>query len=195
MRAFLTLPLVALLAVAVQRDSRAADGITVHRCVDAKGAVTLQDKPCPKTSAASSTREMVRPRDAPPRPVEPPGAEPEPVAAQEWHYEPMREPPPPMYVCTSYDGIVRESEVYDPNPRCEPIVLYHPGAEWMSPQMRNSCQWVEDSCVRQTDEQACKRWRAKHKRAKSDALHADSSTQDYKRSELLRITQILRDHC
>ena len=33
-------------------------------------------------------------------------------------------PPPPMYHCISYDGIERLQRKYDPNPRCEPLVLY-----------------------------------------------------------------------
>jgi hypothetical protein len=192
----LILPLLTVvLALAAQRDSRAAGEITVFRCVDAKGAVTLQDKPCPKNSAASTSRDMVRPKDAPPRPVAAPREEPvvEPYADEGWTYQP--EPPPPMYVCTSYDGIERESEQYDPNPRCEPIVLYHPHPEYLSPEAQRACQWVEDSCVRLSDEQACTRWRAKLKRAKSDALHADSTTQPYKKSEVQRITQILKSHC
>jgi hypothetical protein len=197
MRAFVLSLTATILAVALASpgDSRAAGEITVFRCVDAKGAVTLTDKPCPKTSSESTAREMTRPKDAPPRPVEPPREAPAPVVEDDWAYVPEREPPPPMFVCTSYDGIVRESEVYDPNPRCEPIVLYHPGAEYMSPDMQRACQWVEDSCVRLSDYQACERWRAKFKRARSDAMHADSTTQAYKKSELLRITQILQTHC
>ena len=193
MRTVLLLSLAFVLAVAASRGSRAADDITVFRCVDAKGAVTLTDKPCPKSAATSTSREMVRPKDAPPRAVparrEPPRAQ---AAAPEWEYVPQREPPPPMYMCTSYDGIERESEVYDPNPRCEPLGLYYHG---LSPEMAGACNWVEDSCVLLDDEESCDRWRAKRKRAASDALHADSSTMHYKRSELRRITQIVETHC
>jgi hypothetical protein len=195
----LALPAFLLAAtLALPGAAPAAGGdITVFRCVDARGAVTLQDKPCPKTSQATS-REMVRPKDAPPRP---PSRKPEPEPAPDayaeppWEYTPMREPPPPMYVCTSYDGIVRESESYDPNPRCEPLALYYPYPESLSPEEAGACHWVEDSCVRLSDDEACERWRAHRKQAKSDALHADSSTMAYKRSELRRIEQIIATHC
>jgi hypothetical protein len=190
--AFLALPL-ALVLLPVLRGA-GAEEITIYRCVDAKGGVTLQDKPCAKDTRQQSL-EMVRPKDAPPRklarvPEPPPLPEPEP-----WELLPPRYPPPPMYVCTSYDGIVRESEVYDPNPRCEPLVLYHPEAERLHPAYQNSCRWVEDSCVRVSDEEACDRWRKKRKVAASEALHADSTSQPYRDSELERIEQILESHC
>ena len=193
MRAFVLSLLACVLVVAAQRDSRAAGEITVFRCVDAKGAVTLQDKPCPKSSTASTSREMVRPKDAPPRPVAKPRqedvADVEPVVDDGWRYEP--EPPPPMYLCTSYDGIERESEQYDPNPRCEPIVLYHPNAEYLSPSYQRACQWVEDSCVRLSDREACAQWRVRQKEAFSLAQRAFSDTIEYRRSELARINQIV----
>jgi hypothetical protein len=187
-----------LLAFAVVPGSpgpRAAGDITVYRCVDAKGALSLQDTPCGKGSQ-QQTREMVRPKDAPPRPREPEREpEPEPMAPPPapWEYEPG--PPPPMYLCTSYDGIVRESEQYDPNPRCEPLGLYYPYPEQLTPQEAGACRWVEDSCVRLSDEETCERFKVKRKKAASDRLHADSSTQAYKESELRRLTQILNDHC
>ena len=46
----------------------AADGVTVYRCVGAKDVVSLQDKPCQK-GAQQTTLQMVRPKDAPPRPA------------------------------------------------------------------------------------------------------------------------------
>jgi hypothetical protein len=195
MRPLVLLPLLLAATLAASAATPAADNVTVFRCVDAKGAVSLQDKPCPTTAQASSRLEMVRPKDAPPRPRTEAAAEPppEPVDAEPWEFAPRREPPPPMYVCTSYDGIVRESENYDPNPRCEPLGLYWPGQ--LTPEEAGACHWVEDSCVRLSDAETCERWRAHRKVAKSEALHADSSTMAYKRSELRRIEQIIATHC
>jgi hypothetical protein len=175
----------------------AADEVTtVYRCVGAKGAVSLQDKPCVK-GAQQTTLQMVKPKDAPPRPAarrepEPPPLPPPPQA---WEYVPERTPPPPLYECTSYDGIVRESEQYDPNPRCEPLALYFPYAERLTPQQAGACHWVRDSCVLLSEQQTCARFRANRKKAASEAMHADSATQPYRDSELARLTQILRDHC
>ena len=185
----------ALAPVSPGPRAAAAGGVTVYRCVGAKGVVSLQDKPCPK-GAQQTTLEMVRPKDAPPRRVAQPEPEaPPPPPPQAWEYEPLRTPPPPLYECTSYDGIVRESEVYDPNPRCEPLGLYYPFPERLSPQEAGACRWVQDSCVLLSEDETCARFRVNRKKAASEALHADSTTQPYRESEVRRIDQILRDHC
>jgi hypothetical protein len=189
--------LFALLFVAGQRPAIAADDtVTIYRCLDAKGHVTLQDDPCPKDSKETS-RSMARPKDAPVRSAKataPPSYElPEPPANEP--YPDFAPPPPPMYQCTSYDGIVRESEVYDPNPHCEPLVLYYPNPEQLTPQQATSCRWVQDSCVRLSDEQTCALFRQKKREAESALLHAFSDTQSYRKSELQRLTQIVDESC
>jgi hypothetical protein len=170
-----------------------ADTVTVHRCVDGKGRVTLQDEACPPGSKGS-TRRMQRPVDAPPRPPSedrPREPEPEPL---DYLPDYDRLPPPPMYRCTSYDGIVRHSESYDPNPRCEPLGLYAPPGR-LTPELARTCRWVEDSCLRLSDEQACAVWRKKQAEARSKALHAFSDTEAYWKSELERTSQVIRESC
>lgn len=171
----------------------AGDTVVVHRCVDAKGRVSLQDDPCPKGSQ-QSTREMQRPVDAParaPAAPAPPASAPAPVVLE--RPRPLIEPPP-MYLCTSYDGIVRESEVYDPNPRCEPLALYYPNG-YLTPQQAGACRWVQDSCVRLSDAAACERFRRKRTEASSAAMHAFSDTAAYRKSEVERLTQIIDESC
>lgn len=168
-----------------------AGEITVYRCVDGKGQVTLQDEPCP-AGQQQSARNLQRPVDAPPQPLPEPTPEPEPAPA------PLALPrpaPPPLYVCTSYDGIVRESESYDPNPRCEPIVLYHPRADRLPPEWQTACRWVEDSCVRLTAAESCERYRRKLREAQSLLRQAFSDTQAYRRSEVARLSRIVDDSC
>jgi hypothetical protein len=194
-----TLLILALAVLSPGPSAHAAVGsVTVHRCTDAKGLVTLQDEPCPKGSH-DSAREMIRPKDPPapsktkipaqPAPVVllPP---PEPEA-------PSRDliPPPPMYRCTSYDGIERYSESYDPNPRCEPLVLYYPYPNNLTPAQALSCRWVEDSCVRLSDQATCARWKDMKKEAVSAVLHSFSDTAAYRKSELQRISQIVDESC
>lgn len=170
--------------------------VTLHRCTDARGTVTWQDDPCPKGSQ-DLVREMIRPVDAPksarkpakaPAPVVEPLPEPAPLAR-------LLIPPPAMYKCTSYDGIERFSESYDPNPRCEPIVIYHPYPNLLTPSQALSCRWVEDSCVRLSDRASCERFRSKQKEAVSLLQRAFSDTQEYRRSELARLNQIVEDSC
>jgi hypothetical protein len=104
-------------------------------------------------------------------------------------------PPPPMYYCTSYDGIERFSESYDPNPRCEPLVLYWPYPNTLTPDQALGCRWVEDSCVRLSDEAACQRWREQRKEAFSELQRSFSDTAAYRKSELERLTQITNESC
>ena len=170
--------------------------VVVHRCTDAKGRVTLQDEPCPKDSRSES-REMTRPKDPPksrPIPVLAPPIdalpdEPAPMARRELI------PPPPMYRCTSYDGNERFSESYDPNPRCEPLVLYYPYPNNLTPAQALSCRWVEDSCVRLSDSAACARWKLMRKDAVSAVTRSFSDTAAYRKSELERLTQITEESC
>jgi hypothetical protein len=175
--------------------SAAAEQVTVYRCKDANGRVSLQDEPCAE-GQTQEARQMQRPVDAAPAATpapRPPVPEPVP-AAMPVPLQLPPPPPPPMYVCTSYDGKERESEVYDPNPRCEPVVLLWPHRN-LPPEMRRSCHWIQDSCVRLSDSQACARFKDKQLRARSDLLHAFSDTAAYRKSELERLTQIVDESC
>ena len=179
------------------QDAKAGEAVvTLHRCTDAKGKITWQDDACPKGSE-DVVREMIRPQDPPkaarkPKAVAAPvlAPPPEPPAA-------LREllPPPAMYRCTTYDGDERYSESYDPNPRCEPIVVYYPYPNYVNPTQGLSCRWVEDSCVRLSDRAACDRFRAKQKEAVSLLQRAFSDTQEYRKSELARLNQIVSESC
>jgi hypothetical protein len=189
-----------MLLLASPALARAADStVTIYRCIDAKGHVSLQDDPCPKDSTTQSARSMLRPQDAPARPAaapSPPPATPPATAVVETPYVPPPYiPPPPLYECTSYDGIVRESEVYDPNPRCEPLVLYFPYPRRLSPAQAGSCRWVQDSCVRLSNEETCARFEQKKRDAASALLHAFSDTEAYRKSELQRFNQIIDQSC
>jgi len=172
--------------------------VELHRCTDAKGKVTWQDDKCPAGSK-DELRQMTRPTDPPPRAPVAQAPTPAPVVQAPPPVEapPLRQllPPPDMYKCTSYDGIERYSEQYDPNPRCEPIVLYYPNPEQLSPAMQNSCRWVEDSCVRLSVSAACAQYKAKKVEAASLRQRAFSDTIEYRKSELARLTQIVAESC
>ena len=136
--------------------------LTVYRCTDSQGRVMLQDEPCP-AGQTQQQRSMVKPKD----------------------------PPPPLYQCTTYDGETRFSETYDPNPRCVPLAVlgYDAGA------FGATCRWVEDSCVRLADASACEVFKRKLDQAESDAMHAFSDTAAYRKSEVERLKQIVRQNC
>ena len=101
--------------------ARAAnDDVTVYRCVDARGHVTLRDSPCTK-GQTQETRTMLRPKDAPyrpPAPTLPP--------VQTRSESPAREvvvirTPRPLYECIAPDGASYTSETPEGNPRWVPL--------------------------------------------------------------------------
>lgn len=174
--------------------SQAAADITVYRCQDGKGNVSLQDEPCP-AGQSESTRSMVRPTDPPPRPV---AATPAPRTPPEPAPAPMPEPaapypPPPLYQCTDYDGDVRFSEDYDPGTRCVPLAVL--GYDLRGAPPANACRWVTESCLQLDDARACDQFEAKLKQARSDALHAFSDTAAYRKSEVIRLERIVDESC
>jgi hypothetical protein len=188
-----------MLLLSIQAWSVAADKdkVTVYRCVDAKGKVSLQDAPCAKNSK-QETREMLRPKDAPPAKKKIAEKVSAPAALNTQTTEPMIRfvPPPDLYQCTNYEGKTRDSEQYDPNPRCEPLWALGYQEEYLSIEQRDRyCRWVQDSCVRYEGRALCERWKAKQKQAQSDVRYAFSDTLTYKKSELARITQIVRNSC
>ena len=85
--------------------------------------------------------------------------------------------------------------MYDPNRRCEPFVLYHPDPQRLPRNYQRACTWVQDSCIRVSDAEACRRWRARRKEAESNAMHSLRGNEAYLDSELERITRIVRDYC
>ena len=194
MKAWLVLSLAFLLPAVGARAMEPT--VVVHKCTDSRGQITWQDDPCPKGSK-DSAREMIRPVDPPPstrKRVAPPVLTQAPPEVQMPRGRELISPPP-MYQCTSYDGIERYSEQYDPNPRCEPIVLYYPYPNLLTPAQALGCRWVEDSCVRLTDRSACDRWKARKKEASSAVLSAFSDTAAYRKSELARVSQIVEESC
>ncbi|MCW5579922.1 MAG: DUF4124 domain-containing protein [Luteimonas sp.] len=110
--------------------ARASDPVTVYRCVDGKGHVTLGDAPCDEGSR-EEVRSMQRPKDAPPR-----AAPATPVAVTT---EAPAAPPPqvivvhapqPMYECITPDGERYTSATGDGNPRWVPLWTLGYRAGW-----------------------------------------------------------------
>src|SRR4249919_1887274 len=89
--------LIAGLAVLAAVRVAHAQDVTIYRCVDAKGHLTLRDTPCAKDQKQEA-RTMARPQDAPRKPAQPTAAEPAPmrehddtqVASRELYLAPPR---------------------------------------------------------------------------------------------------------
>jgi len=111
-------PLLFLLAALVAAEACAADQVTIYRCTDAKGHLTLRDSPCEK-GQRQEARNMTRPKDAPARP-QPLAA---PVVASAAPQPPqviVVRDPRPLYECVTPDDRRYLSDSSEGNPRQVP---------------------------------------------------------------------------
>ncbi|HRN63048.1 MAG TPA: DUF4124 domain-containing protein [Luteimonas sp.] len=101
-------------------DGSAADPapVTIYRCVDASGHVSLGDVPC-ADGAQEQVREMQRPKDGVPMPTPPPATR-VPAPAPSPQVVVVRTPQP-MYECTTPDGERYTSDDGEGNPRWVPL--------------------------------------------------------------------------
>lgn len=99
----------------------APDGVTVYRCTDGQGRLTLRDTPCRK-GESQQRREMLRPRDPPPRPVVRASA---PTRLRAPPTTTTRvifvAPPKPLFECVTPDGERYTSETDQGQPRYVPL--------------------------------------------------------------------------
>jgi hypothetical protein len=116
------LPILLLSAALVAGGAARAGDVTLYRCVGAKGAVSIQDQPCPR-DAHQDVLKMVRPIDAPPRPQAVAVAAPSPPSVEvrvvRDHY------PQPMFECTNAEtGETYLSDTGVPQSRYVPFWNY-----------------------------------------------------------------------
>ncbi|HSR65280.1 MAG TPA: DUF4124 domain-containing protein, partial [Xanthomonadaceae bacterium] len=98
-----------------------ADAVTIYRCTDADGHLTLRDSPCAR-GQAQQTRTMLRPKDAPLPPAPPARDAPRDAADREPRERIVYvQPPRPMYECVTPDGERYTSETPEGHPRWVPL--------------------------------------------------------------------------
>ena len=177
------------LCLTASAESGPAAKMNVYRCTDTKGKVSLQDVPC-ADAGSQQVLEMTRPKDAEPAKKIAPDKPAVIVAGVPMQPASIAfRPAPDLFRCTDFDGNVRDSEVFDTNPRCVPLwVLGYDSSS-------TACTWVEDSCVRYEGQALCERWRERLRQAELDQRHAPSSQVAYLRSEVARFEQIVRTSC
>ena len=107
-----------VLAAIVTSAAQAGDEVTIYRCIDARGHLTLRDTPC-ASGEKQQTRSMVRPKDSSAPPVTRPNPQPERYVAppQSVMFAPSR----PLYECVTPDGEVYPSDSDQGNPRWVPL--------------------------------------------------------------------------
>jgi hypothetical protein len=118
---FLAVAAALLLTIAAPATRAASGDVTIYRCTDASGHLTLRDTPCRKDEK-QQTRTMIRPTDAPATPPAPPAS-----ARPANDGEAVRQrtvyitPPRPLYECATPDGEVYTSDSGEGNPRWVPL--------------------------------------------------------------------------
>ncbi len=103
--------------------SAANDNVTIYRCVDAKGKLTLRDSPCAKGQEQQQKRSMQRPKDPPASvPATPAGKR---AATSSTTRPDIRyvvvNAPRPLYECVRPDGTQYVSDNADGNRRWVPL--------------------------------------------------------------------------
>jgi hypothetical protein len=100
--------------------AQAADPVTIYRCTDAKGRLTLRDSPCNK-GERQEARSMLRPKDAPPRPPLPAPAAPPSVAVAPPPQVIIVNTPRPLYECVTPENTRYLSDTPEGRARWVPL--------------------------------------------------------------------------
>lgn len=151
--------------------------VTIYRCTDAAGNVTLQNGVrCPK-GQKQETKRLQAPTPAEPAYVPPAAVMPAPAAAPLYSTPapppiansstaPSILPPPPLYRCHAHTGNSYLSEDGAPKDRCVELqVTDLSGGQGRSG--AQACEVQQDRCERITDEQLCEAWSQYDKQAQS----------------------------
>jgi hypothetical protein len=145
---------------------RAQKSMTIYRCVDPSGAVTLQnDVPCPKGSQQSIRNVGVLPTlPAPPAAATLPAAKPKPSApptrteAVDQAPPVAHNPPPPLFQCRTWDERDYFGETGEPPASCVPVESV--GIDGSSELAAGStCEMRQDACTPIPAEQLCASWK------------------------------------
>lgn len=198
-----------LLACTCARAAQDND-VTVYRCTDARGQVELRDSPCP-ANQHQQTRQMLRPKDAPPSTSTPATT---PPAAQndvrEVRY--ILRQPRPLYECTAADGSRYTSESGEGNLRWQPgwiaapswgmrppvvpLGSRHGGGVGIHPGIAYSVgTWVRDSCAPMPQERMCATLMQRRDDIRRRNVLRQPSEQAQLDAEESSINTRLRDEC
>ena len=185
--------LVSVLACAAT-PTAAQDQVTIYRCTDATGALTLQnDEPCP----AGHRQETLVIDVPPPLPSYESREErmPDVVAAEQARLEAViaevvpepvapedRKAPPALFQCTTWENNTFLTEAEEPQERCAPIRVV--GLDGRPSQgLGSACQTTRDTCEAIPEAQLCQAWRRRVDEAEFRWKFAGALTDDPKRIE------------
>jgi hypothetical protein len=173
--------------------------IVIYRCVDATGAVSLQnDVPCPKGSQQTMRRVAPLPtRPAPPvspapavaAPAASPVTPPAPVVA-DVAPPAARSAPPPLFRCRTWDDRDYLGDTGEPPATCVPLqTVGIDGSTTLA--AGSACEMRRDACEPVSAEQLCTAWKKRVDEAEF-RWKFGGSRDDARRAEFERITAIYR---
>ena len=195
-----------LVALGVHGVAHAQD-VTIYRCIDAKGHLTLRDTPCAQ-GEKEEQRTMTRPKDAPRSQTTPRVAtEPAPHGTADAYTPPIREylaPPRPLYECITPDGVTYTSDTGEGNPRYVPLwTTGYPsysfggtmvGSNYIGP-YANAATFVRDTCYMLPQDEVCDRVRDRRDELRKSFFNAQPSERDVLRVEERSLNARLDNDC
>jgi hypothetical protein len=186
----------ALIALALYSPVRAQSDITIYRCVDASGAVTLQNnEPCPKGSQQTVRKIGVLPTlPAPPATVVKPQAAasaPPPAPATPPPAPMVRTAPPALFQCRTWDERDYLGDSAEPPATCAPVqsVGIDGSTELAA---GTACEMRQDTCVAVPAEQLCASWKKRVDEAEF-RWKIGGGRNDDRKTEFDRLSMVYRD--
>lgn len=187
-----------------------AQQVTIYRCTDAAGALTVQnDVPCPKGSkqdkrvigaapTVATPPSFVTPIGPPP--ATPPNAAPMPatIAPAMPPAEPRKDsaavsdrlPPPLLFECRTFDNDRYLSDKGDQPERCAPLQTVDVNG---GPGAGAACQMVTDQCQRVADGALCENWKQRLRQAESQLRFGPADQRAGAQADVERMSRIVRE--
>jgi hypothetical protein len=184
--------------------------VTIYRCTDASGALTLQNSPCPKgmkqeartmqgvntvpmapgqaATAAPTTAAPAAPATPAATTTTPPAATP--ARAVSSDTRPL--PPPILFQCTTYDKDSYVTE--DPMPASRCVTMRTVGLDG-NPQSGagQACEVVRDTCARVPDGALCDAWKKRRDETEVAFRFARPENADKNRADYERVARIVAE--
>ncbi|MFZ2752165.1 MAG: hypothetical protein WAZ48_01850 [Lysobacteraceae bacterium] len=186
----------ALTALALCSPARAQSDITIYRCVDAIGAITLQnDVPCPKGSQQTLRKVGVLPTlPVPPTATIKPQAAaptPPPVPATPVPEPLARTAPPALFQCRTWDERDYLGDSAEPPATCAPVqsVGIDGSTELAA---GTTCEMRQDTCVAVPAEQLCVSWKKRVDEAEF-RWKIGGGRNDDRKAEFDRLSKVYRE--
>lgn len=190
----------------------AAQAVTMYRCTDALGKVTIQnDEPCPKGSREEKRQVSIDataapfpkplPEIAPIVPTQPQVPAPAAGADDLPRVLPLpraetpladRLPPPPLYRCRTIENDTYLADTGEPRERCLALdTVGIDGRQQLG--AGRACTVVHDQCQRVPDEDACDAWRQRVNQAQSAWTFARADSREALKAEYERVARVVAE--